>query len=329
MTEQVRDASVWSAADFAEPRAWVRPFTDEMVAEVDGAIEAAARAGLDFHSLTPETFPLPVTAPMLASALEDLESGPGFAVLGGFPTDRYDLDEQLLAFGGLSSHLGAVVPQTHKDERIIEVTDRDKPYDHTSRGYHSNQLLPFHTDGADYAGLMVLGMAAEGGRSVIASAPAVHNTILSERPDLWDVLNRGYLHHRRGEELPGEPPVSDERIPVFAFHDGLLHTMYNRNPIDWVTRAGYTLSEIEIEALDFLDAVVARPELQLSMEMQTGDIQLINNFVIFHSRTGYRDSADQIRHLLRIWISNDTSVRTGPTLLDLYNPNSARTRRAS
>ncbi|MEC9345329.1 MAG: TauD/TfdA family dioxygenase [Pseudomonadota bacterium] len=322
----IRDASVWTAADFPETRSWVRPLTPAMLAELDSAIRAAKASGLPFWELTPDRFPLQTAAPMLKAALDDLERGRGFAVVGGFPVDRYSRDDALIGYALICGHLGKITEQTHKHDHMIEVVDLQKPYDHTSRGYASNKLLPFHTDGADFVGLLALGEPAEGGKSILVSASHVYNVLRAERPDLYPVLRRGYHHPRRGEQAPGEPPVSRDRIPVFSFHGGLLHVMYNRNPIDWVRHEGMELDAREVEALDVLDAISARRENQLFMDMRKGDIQFVNNFVILHSRTDYRDDETHRRHLLRIWLSNQDGRRTGPTLLDLYAPWQVRRR---
>lgn len=326
----VDDRSTWTRDTFPEPRAWVRRFEPTHLDEIDAALDRARRAGVPYGEVTPEDFPLDRTRELVEAARAELETGPGFAVLAGFPVERYDDDAVRLAYCGLTSHLGRITPQTHLDDRLIDVTDRGKPYDHTSRGYHSNKLLPFHTDGADYVGLLALGMAAEGGLSVLCSASAVYEAIKAERPDVAAILEVGFHHHRRGEERPGEPPVSPERIPVFSFHDGLLHAMYNRNPIMWARdAAGYRLTDAEVEAMDFLDSVMARPEMQLWMDLQVGDIQYVNNLAVFHSRTEFRDDERHVRHLLRVWVTNDAGRRNGPTLLDLYAPEAVRRSRTA
>src|SRR3546814_7088565 len=111
---------------------------------------------------------------------------------------------------------------------VVDVADKGIPYSHRSRGYSSNKLLPFHTDGADVVGLLCLGTAADGGLSIIASAPSVYNAIARERPEYIETLMRGFYHHRRGQHDAGENPVSPERIPVFSFHNGLLHRSEER-----------------------------------------------------------------------------------------------------
>lgn len=204
----VDDRSAWTTADFPTPREWVRPLAVAMVEEIEGAIAAARHRGVSESDLEPADFPLPVTQPLLASVLDDLERGRGFAVVSGLPVERWSYEKSRYALCGLCCHVGAIVDQTHKGERIIDVIDRERPYDHTSRGYHSNKLLPFHTDGADCVGLLCLGSALRGGLSVIASAGAVHNAVVAERPDLYETLCQGFYFHRRAEQAAGESPLS-------------------------------------------------------------------------------------------------------------------------
>jgi alpha-ketoglutarate-dependent taurine dioxygenase len=314
----VEGRSAWTAVDFDTPRAWVRPLEEAHLEEIDDALAAALQRRLDETTVDAASFPLPALEALLAACVDELEHGPGFAVLAGFPTKRYSAAETRLAFAGLCSHLGNLSAQTCDGDKLIEVVDRRQPYDHTSRGYHSHQALPFHTDGAHAVALLCLETAWRGGESVLVSAASAHNAVATERPDLWQVLAAGFHHHRRGEQPPGEPAISAEPIPVFCFRDGLLHCMYNRKPIEWCEREGLTLDPTQREALDYLDAVLDRPELQLRTDLEVGDLQLVDNFKVLHSRTQYEDRPPQQRHLLRIWLERPASRRSGATLLDLY-----------
>jgi hypothetical protein len=324
MPNTAKDRSNWSARAFGASRSWVRDLTSEMIDEIAAAADAAIAHGTAFFEITQETFPLPKTSKLLHALYDDLEDGCGFAVLGGWPVDDFDSERNLVAFAGVSSHLGCVIVQNYEGDRVVDVTDKGVPYSHKSRGYSSNKLLPFHSDGADMVGLLCLGVSVSGGRSIIVSATALYDTITSERPDFMPILLRGFYHHRRGQHDPGEPPLSPERIPVFSFHDGHLHTCYNRNPIDWVEKEGMRLGDDEIAALDFVDEVVARPEMQLTMDLRKGDMQFVNNFVILHSRTEYQDDENHRRHLLRLWLENPESKRNGMSLLQLYVPGAGR-----
>ena len=54
-----------------------------------------------------------------------------------------------------------------------------------------------------------------------------------------------------------------------------------------------------MEALDFLAEVA---EESHGMMFEPGDIQLINNHVIYHARTAYEDAPEGDRCLKRIWL---------------------------
>lgn len=319
-----RDPANWRRRDYPVSRSWVHQLDELMLEEIDTALKTVKDSGITCSALTPADFPVPRVAKLMANLQQQLDRGIGFCVLGGLPVDRYSYADNQIIYCGISSHLGVIVPQTGNGDHIIDVTDIGKPYDHQSRGYSSNKLLPFHTDGADIAGLLCLGVSARGGASILVSAPQVFERLTQSHPRQLEVLQRGFYHHRRGEQPDGDSPVSDQRIPVFQFHDGLLHTMYNRNPIEWARHEGIELTASEIDALDTLDAVMALPELQLTMEMRKGDMQFINNFVILHSRTEYEDSVDSRRHLVRLWMNLTTGQRRGHTLLDLYAPQAAK-----
>ncbi|MGH6619515.1 MAG: TauD/TfdA family dioxygenase [Alphaproteobacteria bacterium] len=325
---EVKGSSAWKSRDLGAARSWVRSLTPRMAAEIEAAVRAVKAAGIPFNEIARADFPLRETADLLAESYDDLNAGRGFAVIGGFPAGRFGYDESLLAYGGLAAYLGRIVVQNYEGQLAVDVIDKGIPYDHKSRGYSSNKLLPFHTDGADYAGLLCLGEAAEGGLSLIASAAAIYNEILRTRPDHMETLLRGFYHHRRGQHDPGENPLSPERVPVFSFRNGLLHCCYNRNPIEWAQKEGVALSAAEVEALDHLDSLCARPEYQLSMGLRKGDLQFINNYLILHSRTEYRDDATHRRHLVRLWMHDEAGLRNGVSLLDLYVPKASRFRAA-
>jgi hypothetical protein len=255
---------------------------------------------------------------MLRDVFKDLEDGAGFSVIGDFPVDRFSYEENLIGYAGVSAHLGKLVDQSYAGAMKADVKDLGLAYGKDVRGYQSNAMLRFHTDGAVLTGLLCLQSAVEGGLSVLTSSGALSNRILNDRPDLYGILAEGFHHHRRGEHTPGENPVSPAPIPVFAFYDGLLHCTYDRNQSLWSAEEGIVFSPQQIEAMDYLDELMARPEYQLHMEMRKGDIQYVNNFTVMHSRTEYRDSATQKRHLVRYWIDVPGSKRKGLTTRDLY-----------
>ena len=54
-----------------------------------------------------------------------------------------------------------------------------------------------------------------------------------------------------------------------------------------------------------MQEIANRPDLRLSMDFQEGDIQLLSNHMILHSREAFEDyeEDERKRHLLRMWIA--------------------------
>lgn len=319
-SETIDDASLWFSTEFADPGSYRLTLDDVMRQELVECTRSATAKGLDFDRLKPGNFRGLSLVRLLDRTRTILEDGRGFCVLRGVPIEELDYEGRVMLLAGISAHLGELVCQSVHRNKIEEIVDRKQPLDHTSRGYNDTRGIPFHTDGADYAGLLCLATAEEGGESVLASGATAHEAIRVERPDLLAVLRQGLFHHRRGEQPPGEAPVMPGRQPVFRIVDGRMHVFYNRNSADWLAREGIELSRAEIEAQDCLDEVLEREHIQLRMQLQPGDLQLINNYTILHRRTAYRDGGEHTRSLLRVWIRARAARRSGPNIIDVYAP---------
>ena len=65
------------------------------------------------------------------------------------------------------------------------------------------------------------------------------------------------------------------------------------------------VTALQWEAIDLLEEIMADPRMCFRMRLEQGDLQLVNNYVIVHSRTPFEDfaEADAKRHLLRLWLS--------------------------
>lgn len=314
----VGDASVWVGADYPDDRSWVHELTPAMADEIVDAMRAAWARGITPRHVTASDVPLPCTTATLRELYWEVECGPGFAMLGGFPLDGLSEEEVRLAYCGLCCHLGGITLQNREGEYILEVMDKGKAYDSQMRGYHSTAFLDFHTDGTSIVTLLCLQTALEGGRSVLIGAAAVYNAIVRERPELLPVLHRGFHHHRRNQRVDGQGVYTEYRTPVFGFFNDLLHIAYTDSSIRFCEEEGIVLTAGEKAALDFMKEVLARKELHVSMELRRGDLQLVNNFLVMHSRTGYRDGPGRQRKLLRLWLDDDNSARLGPGKMDWY-----------
>ena len=312
--------AAWLGADMARSTAWIRPVPAPAVEELDAAIRGLARRGLAWPRFDRDDFPLPTFSRDLAAVLDELEHGRGFVLLRGVPVDRYTDDELKNLCWGLGTHLGHARYQNARGELIGEVRDEVRRYGavhepaqeavlgRSSRSKaRSSGPLRFHTDRCDVVSLLCVRRARAGGLSKLVSAVSVSNTILARRPDLHALLGQDYWRSRQGEEAGGEREVY--ALPVWAVHEGKFTTQYSRTfveaaqKLDGIPR----LTAAQDEALDMHAAVCE--ELGFTMTLEPGDLQLLNNHVIYHGRTAYEDDEgpDHDRLLLRLWLAPSNS----------------------
>jgi len=197
----------------------------------------------------------------------------------------------------------------------------------TSRGYRSNEHLRYHTDRADLVLLLCVRKAESGGLSRVVSSVAIHNEILKRRPDLLELLYAPYYHSRQGEEAAGEMPFFAK--PIFGFCDGRFSSQYSRSFVESAQRFPEVprLTSAQIEAIDLLAQLA--DELCVPMELEPGDIQILNNHVTYHSRTGYKDHPDPAKQrlLYRLWLSTPNNRRLPPEFAIIWDhtePNTIR-----
>jgi len=151
---------------------------------------------------------------------------------------------------------------------------------------------------------MCLTPAMQGGATPLMSSFAVHNAILAERPDLLNVLYRGF-HYGSETVIKGGLPITEHRIPVFTFVAGEPDCFFLpaaiRGPNGEPREA---LPAIEQEAIAYLQAVANRPDMKIDMVIDPATVQFINNRVILHARADYQDwpQSERKRHLLRMWL---------------------------
>ena len=150
--------------------------------------------------------------------------------------------------------------------------------------------------------------AKEGGLSIYASSLKVHEIIAREHPEYLPVLERGFRCDRRGEEAPGDEPVTPYRVPVFSTQDGLLSCRYVRGVIDkGAETAGEPLTAFEKEALACFEDVAQRDDVRFEVMLRPGEASVINNYEILHARTGFVDWQEPAkkRLLYRLWLEGE------------------------
>jgi len=302
----VRSSAVWKAGDVADSEQWTIRFSPEERSAIVAAAQRAVDNGRTVASLEPGDFDLPFLAPQVSRWVEILTNGRGFALLRGFPVDELSPAAVELAYVGLGVQLGTPVGQDADATLLGHVRDEGVPRtDPSVRLYRTRARQDFHTDGSDIVGLLCLHKAESGGESRIASSHAVYNEILRRRPDLLDVLYEPMHWDRNNEQSEGEDPFFS--LPVINDVGGSPRVFY----IGWYIRDAQRhpqvprLTGAQIEALDLIESIANDPEFYVEMTFEPGDIQLLSNAKILHSREAYEDHPDpeRRRHLLRLWLT--------------------------
>ena len=322
MRKPLDGPEVWTGAELAAAGDWRFRLTPAMVAEIEDALAAVKRRGLAWDILERADFPLPQTAPLLAEIARFLEEGRGLAKLSGLPVERYDDQDLRRLWYGLGLQLGTPVSQSKAGLRMKVIRDEGmgvgevhgqlrsadgSTFLSSAARTVSNGQLRFHTDRTDVVGLLCAGQAASGGLSKVASTVAVHNEILRRRPDLLELLYRPYPRSRLGEEQGGESIVY--LLPVFGLRDGRFTSHYSRTYIEAAQKLpdARRLTAAQWEAIDLLAEVA--DELCYRMRLEPGDVQFLNNHVIYHARDAFTDDAasGQVRQMYRLWLAMPNS----------------------
>ena len=305
---------------------WQYVWPDGCLDELTGAVRSVVNRGIGWDRVERGNFPLQQAAEMLRDVADTLEHGPGLAKLGGLPIDGFSREELKILFYGVCSWLGQPVCQSNSGEFLGEICDEGsdvgerrgqmldengKPFLSSQARTRSPQPLRWHTDRTDVVGLLSVNTPVHGGASRVASAVAIHDEMIRRRPDLAAVLYQDLVRSRLGEEAGGAETTY--ALPVFSVKDGKFATHYSRTYVEAAQKLPNVkrLTDKQWEALDLLASLA--DELCYDMTFAPGDMQFLNNHVIYHARDAFEDDHenDRFRLLYRVWVSMSNS-RTLP-----------------
>ncbi|MCA3188494.1 MULTISPECIES: TauD/TfdA family dioxygenase [unclassified Cupriavidus] len=298
----------WRAADAQRDTSWILRLTDANVASFDHALAHARSVGKAPLDMTRDDFPLDEGARQALARAVDLTQGRwGMCLVKGFPVDRWSEDDTRLAYWGMGLHMGVARTQNRASDFMNDVRDVGAAYKTTNgRGYNTNAGLDFHTDSGDIVGLICRRAAKSGGESKVVSSIALRDAVAQRRPDLIPVLQQPFYYSYQGAQDPSQPPyyplpILGSHPTAFAFRINRKNVVAAQRDFDDVPR----LTQAQIDALDLLDTLLTDPELCFAMQLEQGDMQLLNNYVTVHSRTNFEDyeEFDRKRHLLRLWLA--------------------------
>lgn len=298
--------SDWNGKQLAADRGWTFGFSPAQQQRLREVTRRQAARGLDLFGYGRADFPFGDALDVLDRAMAVVRHGRGIALLKGLPAEGMSEAEYRLLTWALGLHLGVAVPQGKATHYISDVRDVGTVYKSpTGRGYASNAALDYHSDASDIVLLSCLRPAKAGGETRVSSGVRVHNRLVREAPDLAATLYRPFWYSRQGEEAPDEEPAY--RMSIYGEKDGDLFMRLVRKNITFAQGIPGVpaIADVQTAALDAMDALAADGELVHSLYLEPGDIQILNNYALLHSRTGFEDHPEPERQrlLFRLWLA--------------------------
>ena len=238
-----------------------------------------------------------------------LINGCGFFVISGKELSEFSINEKKGIYIIISKIIGCLLEQNKNHEVIVEIKDLGKTMKTGGRYHHTKEGGSYHTDGShifknppDYVGLLCINPAKVGGVSKFMSAYTIHNKLLEKR-GLQETLYGKFHHDKKNENMEDEKLTRFE--PIFEFVNDELKFKYQRELIfTGHEKAKQPLSELQIQAINFLERILANSDQVASYALKSGDMMFSNNRWLIHDRTSFEDSKDEKlkRLLLRTWI---------------------------
>lgn len=308
-----RDASAWTPAGLARDTGWIDRLDDADRADLVAGLRAGRVPGKPLFEYRRADFPFGARVlGRLRAAVDEAQHGRGVMLLRGLPREALDVEEYELLTWAIGLHLGVARPQDRQTRYINAVRDVGVDYrSPTGRGYSSKAGLDFHVDGGDVVLLACYNQAPVGGDSMVSSAVTAWRVMVEERPDLARALELPVPFSRQGEQVEGQAPFF--MIPIYARTDTDVFCMWNRNRIvnGFALPGAPACTVAQAEAMGYLDAVLRRPDVMLTMRLEPGDLQILSNFTTLHSRTAFEDDPDPSRRrtLFRLWLSTPNGLR--------------------
>ena len=316
----VNDASAWKGGDLANESRWRFTLSANHLKEVEDAARQCVARGLAWSDIKRPDFPLPTLGAEIRQWESEINLGRGFLLVNGLRVEHFDNEQVRMMFWGIGTHLGVPLSQNSYGEMLGDVYDEGvKMGTGRVRGYRTNQQLLFHTDRCDIVGLLCMQQSQSGGMSSIVSSTAIYNEIARNHPEYLAPLYNGYLHANMEEG----GAFTTYRVPVYDVVDGVVSCRILRNTIENARKMGHAkYSQLETDALAYMDALANREDMRLDMMLERGDMQFINNYSTLHARTEFVDfpQPEKRRHMARLWLKTfDTPRRVSPEKFTDYH----------
>jgi hypothetical protein len=316
----------WLSKDLAARTDLRFAFDQQIRQEIEQALAFVHQNSLTLNSVTQEDFRLPSLAREMQRLRRQLDNGPGFVILDtGMANLVSEPDFEIIGWA-ICNYFGQIMRQgIDHDLRLFTVADKGVANADPTRIGASAKRSAKHSDNGCleprppcYLGLYCYQSSASGGENTIISAQTILQTIIKERPDLLPFYFDTY-HFRAPQShvWPSRGPTVEK--PIFEFRGDELLVHYARVMITpGMEIARHPLSQAQIEALDYLDEVIERPELNFQTLLHAGEMLVLNNLAFLHGREAFSPGSVGGRNLKRYWMwRRHIGPGTDPALLDL------------
>jgi hypothetical protein len=299
-------SAAWRVSDLATDTGWRFELNDRQAQALAETAKKAHDPDRELFDYDPDEFDFGSAFDVIRDAAREAYWGKGLALVKNLPRAALTAEEFRTLNWGIGLRLGVARPQGKATQYMSEVRNTGTNYRAANgRGYSSNARLDFHADSCDLVTLSCFNKAKSGGRSMISSSMTAYEIMSRERPDLAEVACGAFTFSRNQEEAPDEGPHYDQ--PLFDYHDGRFFGKWNRNRVRTAQEiAGVRqMTAEQRDCTDLLDEILQRPDVMYSMYLEPGDLQLMNNHVLLHSRTTYEDfdEPERQRLLYRLWLA--------------------------
>ncbi|MDH4145730.1 MAG: TauD/TfdA family dioxygenase, partial [Acidimicrobiia bacterium] len=193
-----REASAWSGTELVRPPLEIT-LDGRQRAELLATLDSLRSSGLGIVDVEPGHVRLPSLAADIARIDTEVRDGSGFALVHGFPVEGLTVPEIELAYWALCTQLGTGVTQNSDAGFIHYVTDGELRPQQGKRGVGNPGPTPLHVDLSDCVSLLCVRQARDDPPSWLASSTYVYHEVARRRPDLAELLHRGFEWDRLEE----------------------------------------------------------------------------------------------------------------------------------
>jgi len=309
MAEVTHDPRAWTAATVDRPASWYDRLSASSLAVLDEKLRQATDPTRPITDLRLSPAEQLALARDLEKVRRTLERGRGFAILEGFPLEKYSPRQTQAGYWLIGQALGIPFEQNVQGTLLYDVRDTGQEVSQGARFSVTSYESSFHTDNSfgetvlDLVGLLCLQTARSGGVNQIVSGHAALQVLSAAFPDALAELRRPFHIDRRGGVREGQEPTI--QLPVIEETSQGLIVRYLRY---WIEaghqRIGVPLTPAQVAALDALDEVLRRRDLRVEFALERGQMLFLNNRWLLHNRTAFEDhkELEQRRHLVRLWL---------------------------